>query len=101
MTDEELLALAAEYGFDCSAPLDATKLEVLEDVRDACKVNLCGQYNKTWACPPAFGDLEESRKMLKKSPTSATRKMTAMQCILYLILTRNHLHQRTRSQVQS
>ena len=65
MTDEELLALAAEYGFDCAAPMDAAKLEVLKDVRDACAANLCGQYNKTWACPPAFGDLEESRKMLK------------------------------------
>ena len=66
MTDQELLALASEYGFDCAAPMDATKLEVLKDVRDACEKNLCGAYNTTWACPPAFGDLEESRKMLAK-----------------------------------
>ena len=63
---QELLALASEYGFDCAAPMDATKLEVLEDVRAACEKNLCGAYNKTWACPPAFGDLETSRAILKK-----------------------------------
>ncbi len=66
MTDQELLTLAEEYGFDCAAPMDATKLEVLQDVRDACAANRCGQYNKTWACPPAFGDLEESRRILAK-----------------------------------
>ena len=48
MTDQELLTLAEEYGFDCAAPMDATKLEVLQDVRDACAANRCGQYNKTW-----------------------------------------------------
>ena len=66
MTDEELLLLAKEYRFDCAAPMDVSKLEVLEDVRKACEVNRCGAYNKTWACPPAFGDLEESRKILQK-----------------------------------
>ena len=64
MTDEELVSMAGEYGFDCSAPMDATKLEVLEDVRAACEKNLCGAYNTTWACPPAFGDLDKSREML-------------------------------------
>ena len=66
MTNEELLALAREYGFDDFAMMDVTKLEVLEDVRAACAQNRCGQYDKTWACPPAFGDLEKSREMLKK-----------------------------------
>lgn len=66
MTDKELLELAAEYGFDCAAPMDVTKLDVLREVRDACKANRCGAYNTTWACPPAFGDLEESRAMLAK-----------------------------------
>ena len=61
MSNEELLSLAKEFGFDDAAPLDATKLEVLQDVRDACEVNRCGAYNTTWACPPAFGGLDESR----------------------------------------
>ncbi len=66
MDNSELLELAKEFGFDCAAPLDATKLVVLEDVRAACEANRCGAYNTTWACPPAFGDLEQSRAMLKK-----------------------------------
>ena len=66
MTDQELLTLAEEYGFDCAAPMDASKLEVLQDVRDACAANKCGMYNTTWACPPAFGDLDQSRAMLAR-----------------------------------
>ena len=66
MTDQELVDLALAFNFDFAAPLDATKLEVLEDVRAACERNLCGAYDKTWACPPAFGDLDASRDMLKK-----------------------------------
>lgn len=66
---EELTALAREYGFDCAAPMDVTKMEVLQDVRDACAKNTCGQYNTRWACPPAFGDLDVSRKLLEKYKT--------------------------------
>lgn len=66
MTNDELVALAKEFGFDCAAPMDVTKLQVLQDVRDACAKNTCGAYGKTWACPPAFGDLDESRKILQK-----------------------------------
>ena len=66
MTIQELVDLAREYGFDDAGPLDVTKLEVLQDVRDACAKNTCGQYGASWACPPAFGDLEESRKIIEK-----------------------------------
>ena len=66
MTNQELVDLAREYGFDAAGPLDVTGLEVLQDVRDACAKNTCGQYGASWACPPAFGDLEESRKIIEK-----------------------------------
>lgn len=66
MTEEMWTKLAEEYHFDCSALMDVTKLDVLQDVRDACKSNKCGAYNTTWACPPAFGDLEASEAMLRK-----------------------------------
>lgn len=69
MTTEELIQLALDFGFDHAAGMDVTKLEVLQDVRDACEKNTCGQYNQRWACPPAFGDLEESRKTLAKYKT--------------------------------
>ena len=26
--------------------------------RDACKANYCGQYGRTWACPPGCGTFE-------------------------------------------
>ena len=34
MADKDLLELASDYGFDCAAPMDETKLEVLQEVRD-------------------------------------------------------------------
>lgn len=69
MNTKELVDLALEYGFDYAGPLNVAGLQVLQDVRDACAKNTCGRYNKSWACPPAFGDLEESRKILQKYKT--------------------------------
>ena len=66
MNTQELVQLALDYGFDFAGPLDVTGLEVLQDVRDACAQNTCGKYNASWACPPAFGNLEESRKIIAK-----------------------------------
>ena len=31
------------------------------EVRHMCEVNRCGQYGKTWACPPGVGSFEECR----------------------------------------
>ena len=38
--------------------------EILFDreVRTMCENNLCGNYGKNWACPPATGTLEECRQ---------------------------------------
>ena len=69
MNTQELVQLALDFGFDFAGPLDVTTLEVMDDVRDACAKNTCGKYNASWACPPAFGDLDESRKMLEKYKT--------------------------------
>ena len=66
MNTKELVDLALEYGFDYAGPLNVSGLQVLQDVRDACAKNTCGQYGRTWGCPPAFGDLEESRKIIEK-----------------------------------
>ena len=69
MNTQELVQMALDFGFDFAGPLDVTKLEVMDDVRAACAKNTCGKYNASWACPPAFGDLDESRKMLEKYMT--------------------------------
>ena len=31
-------------------------------VVDACAMNYCGMYNKTWQCPPGVGTLEDLKK---------------------------------------
>ena len=33
-------------------------------VRELCKMNSCGQYGKTWACPPGVGTFEECRNRI-------------------------------------
>jgi predicted metal-binding protein len=36
-------------------------IEYLQEIRDICKGNICRQYGKTWACPPAVGTIEECK----------------------------------------
>lgn len=42
--------------------IDVDKLTFHESVRAICESNSCGTYNKTWACPPAVGDLNACRE---------------------------------------
>ena len=62
---EKLSALAADCGFTHSALLDVSTLEFLQDVRDMCNAKQCNRYDKSWACPPACGTLEEMRERVK------------------------------------
>lgn len=55
MTDWK--AIAKECGFDVAEDLDPTGLRFLPEVRDMCAS--CRNYDKSWACPPACGSLEE------------------------------------------
>ncbi len=41
------------------AELKSSQLEFSEDVVAACRANYCGNYNKSWKCPPNVGSLEE------------------------------------------
>ena len=50
-------AIAKECGFDVAEDLDPTKLQFMPEVRDMCAA--CPRYDKSWACPPACGSLEE------------------------------------------
>lgn len=63
---DKLFKLAEECGFNSYGKLDVSTLEFLPEVRDMCAVNTCGMYNKSWACPPACGTLEEMRERVKK-----------------------------------
>ena len=66
MTQMELAALAAQCGFTASAPLDPAAIVLKREVRDMCRDNTCGQYEKRWSCPPGCGTLEECRSRLQK-----------------------------------
>ena len=43
------------------SPLDINDLEFEDWVRNFCQTG-CRNYNRTWACPPAVGTLEECRE---------------------------------------
>ena len=58
---EKLGKLAEDCGFTCWGELDVSTLEFKQEVRDMCKVNTCGMWDKSWGCPPACGSLEEMR----------------------------------------
>ena len=65
MADSKLSDIAAECGFTHSGPLDVSTLEFLQDVRDMCAADKCNRFDKSWACPPACGSLEEMRERVK------------------------------------
>ena len=65
MTFEQLNQLALDCGFSHCGPMEVSKLELRQDVRDMCKTNSCGQYGKRWSCPPGCGTLEECGERLK------------------------------------
>lgn len=53
--------LSLPYPIHESAFLSPRKILFCQEVRDACKANLCGMYGKCWTCPPGVGRWEELR----------------------------------------
>lgn len=51
------------------AVVEVKDIEFSEEVVAACRANYCGNYNKSWMCPPHVGTLEEL-----KSRYTADRK---------------------------
>lgn len=56
---EEFLNLCMKQGLHQHAVLPVEKILFSDEVRHLCEVNACGNYGKTWACPPAVGPVEE------------------------------------------
>ena len=52
-------------GFTGAAYLDPQRVQLLEEVRGMCEANRCGQYGRTWACPPGCGTLEALEEKLR------------------------------------
>ena len=48
-------------GFTGWGFVDTDQIVFHPEVRHMCEVNRCGQYGKTWACPPGVGTYEECR----------------------------------------
>ena len=55
----DIKELAKQCGFTVAENLDPKTLEFLPDVRSMCAADRCRSYNRSWACPPACGSLEE------------------------------------------
>ncbi|WP_461247377.1 DUF2284 domain-containing protein [Treponema sp. R6D11] len=48
------------------AEISPGKLAFLPELLDYCKANACGKYNKSWACPPGCGTIEENREKFSR-----------------------------------
>ena len=53
------IKLAEDVGFEDVCQLNMASLQVMPEVREMCAADRCRHYNKSWACPPACGSLEE------------------------------------------
>ena len=77
MTKEAAIALAEEIGLAGRGIFAAKDLKFLKEVRDMCKTNRCGNYNRIWTCPPACGTLAQSRKKAKQYSWGIVLQTTA------------------------
>lgn len=67
MTLQEIIAEKKEaLGIHQYAFLKTSDLVFSEEVRSMCRMNSCGQYGKTWACPPGTGTPEECQNKILK-----------------------------------
>ncbi|MDE6273570.1 MAG: DUF2284 domain-containing protein [Clostridiales bacterium] len=39
-----------------------------QEVADACKLNYCGMYGRTWTCPPGVGNYKDLEREIKQYP---------------------------------
>lgn len=53
-----IVDLALRQGFEYAAPLDASTLRFLPEVRGMCSADRCHSYNRSWSCPPAVESLD-------------------------------------------
>lgn len=45
---------------------DIKDIQITQEVRDRCADNYCGFYGKNHMCPPAVGNLDHYRQMIKQ-----------------------------------
>ena len=66
MDINELISKALELGVHEAAVIDADKVPFDPEVPKMCAVNRCGQYGKTWNCPPGVGTFDECKERCLK-----------------------------------
>jgi predicted metal-binding protein len=49
--------------FEC-AVISTEAINFSPELLKACESNVCGNYNKSWTCPPAAGSLEEQKEKI-------------------------------------
>jgi predicted metal-binding protein len=47
-----------------SGVIETRALVFSPELYKTCQTNVCGNYNKSWTCPPAVGSLEEQREKI-------------------------------------
>ena len=47
-----------------SAQIPVSELVFSQELLNSCSTNVCGNFNKSWTCPPASESLEEQRKKI-------------------------------------
>ena len=63
-------------GFTHTGVLEVSTIIIHTEVRDACAANRCRSYDKSWACPPACGTLEECEKRIRQYTTGLILQTT-------------------------
>lgn len=61
---QKLEALAKQIGFSHCGSVNMDALVPNPEVRKMCAAGRCMMYGKTWSCPPAFGPVEDSYRLL-------------------------------------
>ena len=64
MDPDRFLVLAEQIGFEHRAALDPASLILRTEIREMCAADRCGNYNRSWSCPPACGDLTDLRRRI-------------------------------------
>ena len=63
---ERIRQMALDSGMYQAEYLNADQIKCYPEVRQTCEGNVCGNYNKTWTCPPGVGTLEECEAKLRR-----------------------------------
>lgn len=58
MQGEKMRQYALEAGADHAALLSVRDIPFDPSFRELCRQNACGQYGKSWMCPPYIGEVE-------------------------------------------